>query len=116
MFAGGGGFAIAPPTLASLLVVVGGFSERARVIDDHIVVRDVLDLTVTIDHNIVDGAPATREQLSRPVDEDRLGGVLSGVFARSSGEFAAGEGCPGADEGDEVGCVDGAPAVFALIR
>jgi hypothetical protein len=60
MFAGGGGFAIAPPTLASLLVVVGGLSERAHVIDDHIVVRDVLDLTVTIDHNIVDGAPATR--------------------------------------------------------
>ncbi len=60
MFAGGGGFAIAPPTLASLLVVVGGLSKRARVIDDHIVVRDVLDLTVTIDHNVVDGAPATR--------------------------------------------------------
>jgi len=60
MFAGGGGFAIAPPTLASLLVVVGGLSKRARVIDERIVVRDVLDLTVTIDHNVVDGAPATR--------------------------------------------------------
>jgi pyruvate/2-oxoglutarate dehydrogenase complex dihydrolipoamide acyltransferase (E2) component len=24
------------------------------------VVRDVLDLTVTIDHNVVDGTPATR--------------------------------------------------------
>jgi pyruvate/2-oxoglutarate dehydrogenase complex dihydrolipoamide acyltransferase (E2) component len=60
MFAGGGGFALAPPTLASLLVVVGGVSRRPRVIGDQIAVRDVLDLTVTIDHNVVDGAPATR--------------------------------------------------------
>jgi pyruvate/2-oxoglutarate dehydrogenase complex dihydrolipoamide acyltransferase (E2) component len=60
MFAGGGGFAIAPPTLASLLVVVGGLSRRPRVIDEEIMVRDVLDVTVTIDHNVVDGAPATR--------------------------------------------------------
>lgn len=60
MFAAGGGFAIAPPTLASLVVVVGGLSQRPRVVDDHIVIRDVLDLTVTIDHNVVDGGPATR--------------------------------------------------------
>lgn len=51
---------IAPPTLASLFVVVGGLSRRPRVVDDEIVVRDVLNLTVTIDHNVVDGAPATR--------------------------------------------------------
>jgi pyruvate/2-oxoglutarate dehydrogenase complex dihydrolipoamide acyltransferase (E2) component len=60
MFAGGGGFALAPPTLASTLVVVGGLSRRPRVIGDDIAVRDVLDLTVTIDHNVVDGAPAAR--------------------------------------------------------
>jgi len=60
MFADGGGFAIAPPTLASLAVVVGGVSKRPRAIGDRIEVRDVLDLTVTIDHNVVDGAPATR--------------------------------------------------------
>jgi hypothetical protein len=33
---------------------------RTRVIDDHIVLRDALDLTVTIDYNVVDGPPATR--------------------------------------------------------
>jgi pyruvate/2-oxoglutarate dehydrogenase complex dihydrolipoamide acyltransferase (E2) component len=60
MFAGGGGFAIAPPTLASLAVVVGGVSRQPRVVGEAIAVRDVLDLTVTIDHNVVDGAPATR--------------------------------------------------------
>jgi pyruvate/2-oxoglutarate dehydrogenase complex dihydrolipoamide acyltransferase (E2) component len=60
MFADGGGFAIAPPTLASLVVVVGGLSKRPRVVGERIEARDVLDLTVTIDHNVIDGAPATR--------------------------------------------------------
>ncbi|HLY82995.1 MAG TPA: 2-oxo acid dehydrogenase subunit E2, partial [Acidimicrobiales bacterium] len=60
MFAGGGGFAIAPLSLMSLQVVVGGMSQRPRVIDGQVEVRDVLDLTVSIDHNVVDGAPAAR--------------------------------------------------------
>jgi pyruvate/2-oxoglutarate dehydrogenase complex dihydrolipoamide acyltransferase (E2) component len=60
MFAGGAGFAVAPPTLASCTIVVGGLARRPWVVDDRVVVRDVLDLTVTIDHNVVDGAPATR--------------------------------------------------------
>ena len=60
MFGGGGGFAIAPPTLASLVIVVGGLSRRPRAVGDRVEIRDVLDLTVTVDHNVVDGAPATR--------------------------------------------------------
>jgi hypothetical protein len=39
---------------------VGGISRRPRAIGDHVEVRDVLDLTLTIDHNVVDGSPATR--------------------------------------------------------
>jgi hypothetical protein len=60
MFAGGGGHAIAPPTLMSLQVVVGGMSARPRVVNGQLEVRELLDLTVTIDHNVVDGAPAAR--------------------------------------------------------
>ena len=60
MFAGGGGFAIAPPSLASLTVVVGGLNRTPLAVGDEVAIRDVLDLTVTIDHNVVDGAPATR--------------------------------------------------------
>src|SRR3954454_13807643 len=68
MFAAGGGFAIAPPTLASVLVVVGGLRRRPRVVGEQIAARDVLDLTVTVDQNVVDGAPATR------FDADQDGG------------------------------------------
>jgi pyruvate/2-oxoglutarate dehydrogenase complex dihydrolipoamide acyltransferase (E2) component len=60
MFADGGGFAIAPPTLASLALVVGGISTGPVVVDGHIGTIELLDLTVSIDHNVVDGAPATR--------------------------------------------------------
>jgi 2-oxoacid dehydrogenase/acyltransferase catalytic subunit len=60
MFADGGGFGIAPLSLMSLQVVVGGVTERPRAVDGRIEVREVLDLTITFDHNIVDGAPAAR--------------------------------------------------------
>ena len=60
MFADGGGFGITPMTVMSLEVVVGGMAQRPRVAGGHIEVRDMLDLTVAVDHNVVDGAPATR--------------------------------------------------------
>jgi pyruvate/2-oxoglutarate dehydrogenase complex dihydrolipoamide acyltransferase (E2) component len=60
MFAGGGGFGLTPMTMMSLEVVIGGMTQRPRVVDGQIEARDVLDLTVVIDHNVVDGAPATR--------------------------------------------------------
>jgi pyruvate/2-oxoglutarate dehydrogenase complex dihydrolipoamide acyltransferase (E2) component len=60
MFAGGGGFAITQPSLMSLQVVIGGMTTRPLVVDDEIEVREVLDLTITIDHDVVDGAPAAR--------------------------------------------------------
>jgi pyruvate/2-oxoglutarate dehydrogenase complex dihydrolipoamide acyltransferase (E2) component len=60
MFGNGAGFGITPLTLMSLEVVVGGMSQRPRVVDGQLTVRDVLDLTVIIDHNVVDGAPAAR--------------------------------------------------------
>jgi pyruvate/2-oxoglutarate dehydrogenase complex dihydrolipoamide acyltransferase (E2) component len=60
MFAGGSGFGLTPMSLMSLEVVVGGMSLRPRVVAGEVQVRDVLDLTVQIDHNVVDGAPAAR--------------------------------------------------------
>jgi pyruvate/2-oxoglutarate dehydrogenase complex dihydrolipoamide acyltransferase (E2) component len=60
MFADGCGFGISPMSLMSLEVVVGGIARRPWVAGDRIEIRDVLDLTVAVDHNVVDGAPATR--------------------------------------------------------
>ena len=60
MFAGGGGFGITSLSLMSLEIIVGGISQRPRVIEGQVTARDVLDLTIAIDHNVVDGAPAAR--------------------------------------------------------
>lgn len=60
MFGGGGGFGISAPSLMSLQVLVGGISPRPRAVDARVEIRDVLDLTITIDHDVIDGAPAAR--------------------------------------------------------
>ncbi len=60
MFGGGGGFGISAPTLSSLTIVVGGIAPQPQVVDDQIVSRLVLPLTITVDHRIVDGAPTAR--------------------------------------------------------
>lgn len=60
MFGGGAGFAIAPVGLHSLTVVVGAMAPRPWVIEGDVAVRDLLELTVSVDHRVVDGAPAAR--------------------------------------------------------
>jgi len=60
MFGGGhSGWGLSP-TLHPLGLVVGGISWKPAVIDGRIEPREILNLTVTFDHDIVDGAPATR--------------------------------------------------------
>jgi pyruvate/2-oxoglutarate dehydrogenase complex dihydrolipoamide acyltransferase (E2) component len=60
MFGGGGGHGIGFPTVASLSVLVGGASLRPWLIAGEIIPRRVLDLTITVDHVVVDGGPAAR--------------------------------------------------------
>ena len=48
------------PTLHPVGLVVGGIAWKPAVVDGRIEPREMLNLTVTFDHDIVDGAPATR--------------------------------------------------------
>ncbi|AGB39453.1 2-oxo acid dehydrogenase subunit E2 [Natronococcus occultus] len=59
MFGAGGGWAVAPTNYA-LQLTVGGIERKPRVVDGEVVPRELLDLTVTVDHDVVDGAPAAR--------------------------------------------------------
>jgi pyruvate/2-oxoglutarate dehydrogenase complex dihydrolipoamide acyltransferase (E2) component len=60
MFGGGhSGWGITP-TPQSLGLVVGGIASKPAVVEGRIEPREILNLTVTFDHDIVDGAPATR--------------------------------------------------------
>jgi pyruvate/2-oxoglutarate dehydrogenase complex dihydrolipoamide acyltransferase (E2) component len=59
MFGSGGGWGISP-TNYSLQLTVGGIGEKPGVVDGEVVPREYLSLTVTVDHDVVDGAPAAR--------------------------------------------------------
>ncbi|HTP09269.1 MAG TPA: 2-oxo acid dehydrogenase subunit E2 [Anaerolineae bacterium] len=48
------------PTGNSLGLVVGGIAWKPAVVEGRIEPREILNLTVLFDHNVIDGAPATR--------------------------------------------------------
>lgn len=59
MFAGGAGWGI-PISFPTLMITLGGIGEKPGVVEGRIEIREYLSLTVSVDHDIVDGAPATR--------------------------------------------------------
>ena len=59
MFGTGGGWAITMPNF-TLNIAVGGITPKPAVYKGKIAIREVLDLTVSLDHDVVDGAPAAR--------------------------------------------------------
>ena len=59
MFGEGAGWGI-PAGTSQLNVTVGGIGEKPGVVDGHIAVREYLCLTISFNHELVDGAPASR--------------------------------------------------------
>jgi len=59
MFSRGAGWAITQPNY-TLTVALGGITEKPGVVEGRIAVREFLHLTVSVDHDVVDGAPAAR--------------------------------------------------------
>lgn len=60
MFGGGHSGWGLTPTTQSLALVVGGTAWKPAVVDGRIEPREMLDLTVMFNHDIIDGAPAAR--------------------------------------------------------
>jgi hypothetical protein len=60
MFGNGAGWGIPPAPATTLMLTVGGIGEKPVVVDGHAAVREYLSLTISFDHDIVDGAPAAR--------------------------------------------------------
>jgi len=59
MFGGGGGWGIGIGSHTTGLTL-GGISRRPVLVDGRIEPREILDMTLSFDHDIVDGAPAAR--------------------------------------------------------
>jgi pyruvate/2-oxoglutarate dehydrogenase complex dihydrolipoamide acyltransferase (E2) component len=60
MFGKGGGWGIGFLPTHTLGLTVGGMAQKPGVHDGQIAVREYLNLTISFDHDIVDGAPAAR--------------------------------------------------------
>ena len=60
MFGKGGGWGIGFLPTHNLGITVGGISQKPGLKDGEIVVREYLDITLSFDHDIIDGAPAAR--------------------------------------------------------
>jgi pyruvate/2-oxoglutarate dehydrogenase complex dihydrolipoamide acyltransferase (E2) component len=60
MFGSGAGWGIPASSPTALMLTVGGIGEKEVVVDGHTTVREYLSLTVSVDHDVVDGAPAAR--------------------------------------------------------
>jgi pyruvate/2-oxoglutarate dehydrogenase complex dihydrolipoamide acyltransferase (E2) component len=59
MFSRGASWAITRPS-TTLTLALGGIAQKPGVVDGRIAVREFLHLTVSVDHDVVDGAPAAR--------------------------------------------------------
>jgi pyruvate/2-oxoglutarate dehydrogenase complex dihydrolipoamide acyltransferase (E2) component len=54
---GGWGIPIAPP---SLMITIGGIDTKPRYFDSRLQPREMVDVTVSVDHDLIDGATASR--------------------------------------------------------
>jgi hypothetical protein len=59
MFGSGGGWGLPVPA-HSLQITLGGISEKPGVVDHRIEIREYLSVTISLDHDVVDGTPAAR--------------------------------------------------------
>ncbi len=60
MFGQGGGWGIAIAGLYNLHLTVGGIAQKPGVVNGRIEIREYLSLTLSFNHDVIDGAPAAR--------------------------------------------------------
>lgn len=60
MFGSGGGWGVVFLPMHTVGLTIGGIAQKPGVVDGQIAIREYLDLTLSFDHDIVDGAPAAR--------------------------------------------------------
>lgn len=67
-----------PITPAPLMVTVGGIGQRPVIVDKEVVEREYVSVTISVDHDIIDGAPAARFT-------QRLRELVEGAYGLESG-------------------------------
>jgi pyruvate/2-oxoglutarate dehydrogenase complex dihydrolipoamide acyltransferase (E2) component len=89
MFGKGAGWGI-PITEHTLDLTLGGIAEKPGVVDGQITIREYLSITLSFDHDIIDGAPAARfTQRLKDLIESGYGLDESTVASELAGAEAA---------------------------
>jgi pyruvate/2-oxoglutarate dehydrogenase complex dihydrolipoamide acyltransferase (E2) component len=75
----------------SVAVVMGGISEQPAAVDGKVVVREVLRLTISFNHDIVDGAPAARfvTRLIEEIESRAVVGIRAPPDASTPGRMGS---------------------------
>lgn len=60
MYGSGSGWGISAGTIYTTALFLGGIAEKPGIVDGRIATREYLNLTVEMDHDVIDGAPASR--------------------------------------------------------
>jgi pyruvate/2-oxoglutarate dehydrogenase complex dihydrolipoamide acyltransferase (E2) component len=91
MFGNGGGWGLPVPA-HSLQITLGGIAEKPGVVDHRIEIREYLSVTISLDHDVVDGAPAARfTQCFKELIESGAGLGELGLSAEGSPDGAEGQ-------------------------
>ncbi|HEX9036992.1 MAG TPA: 2-oxo acid dehydrogenase subunit E2 [Ktedonobacterales bacterium] len=93
MFGNGAGWGVPASSPTPLMLTVGGIGEKREQMEGREAVREYLSLTVSVDHDVVDGAPAARfTQRLKELIEGGYG--LDAIAAGPRADAAAGESRP----------------------
>jgi hypothetical protein len=60
MFGDGGGWGIGAGSPYTMSLLLGGIAEKPVFVEGKVEAREILNLTIELDHDIIDGAPASR--------------------------------------------------------
>jgi pyruvate/2-oxoglutarate dehydrogenase complex dihydrolipoamide acyltransferase (E2) component len=60
MFGSGGGWGIGTGSPYTMSLLLGGIAEKPVLVDGQVEAREMLSVTIELDHDIIDGAPASR--------------------------------------------------------
>ncbi|HEX6554547.1 MAG TPA: 2-oxo acid dehydrogenase subunit E2 [Ktedonobacteraceae bacterium] len=89
MFGKGAAWGIPPAVQTPLMMTVGSIGEKAVLVDGLIAMREYLSLTISFDHDIIDGAPAARFT-------ERLKDLIESGYGLDDSTVASGAGAKGA--------------------
>jgi len=96
MFGKGAGWGVPPSTPSLCWITLGGIGQKHFDVDGEMRLRDYLSLTVSFDHNMIDGAPAARftERLKQLIEggyglPDEAKSAMDSVVGERPGIVAA---------------------------